>query len=81
MSNFNSCISKPPQPILSHFIGVLASFSHSYFFFIPSEYIFLICIFLYFFSFLWATQKWVTTIPITDSEFPSISITDAISRS
>jgi hypothetical protein len=30
---------------------------------------------------LWATQKWVTTIPITDSEFPSISITDAISRS
>jgi hypothetical protein len=58
MSNFNSCIFEPPQPIPSHFMEVPASFSHSYFF------LFLLNIFfyMYFFYFLWGTQKWITAI-------------------
>jgi hypothetical protein len=32
LSNFNSCIFEPPQPISSHFMDVPISFSHSYFF-------------------------------------------------
>jgi hypothetical protein len=44
MSNFNSCISEPLQPIPSHFMGVRTSFSHSYFF-----YSFQIYFYMYFF--------------------------------
>ena len=62
MSNFNSCIFEPPQPISSYFMGVSTSFSYSYYF-LDS---FRICIFLYvlffvfFFIFCVGTQKWIT---------------------
>jgi len=65
MSNFNSCIFEPPQPIPSHFIGVPASFSHSYFF-LPNiffdMYFWYIFIYLFFSFFCGETQKWVTTL-------------------
>jgi hypothetical protein len=56
MSNFNSCISEPPQPIPSYFMGVSASFSHSYFF-IPSEYFFLYMYFFFFYIFFVGNLK------------------------
>jgi hypothetical protein len=56
MLNFNSCISEALQPIHSHFMGVPASISHSYFFYSFRIYFF-ICIFLYFFSFFVGNPK------------------------
>jgi hypothetical protein len=59
ISNFNSCISEPPQPIRNHFMIVPTSFSHSFFY---SFQIYFFCVFFLFFCFLWGTQKWITTV-------------------
>jgi hypothetical protein len=71
LSNFNFYIFKPPQPIFSLFLGVLASFFHCYylFYFLGFfEHIFLI--FWYFLFFCAGTQKWVTTMTSTLPDHP-----------
>jgi len=53
MSNFNFCIFEPPQPIPNHFMGIPASFSHSYYFLNSFWKLFFIMFFyFYFFYFL-----------------------------
>jgi len=71
MLNFNFCIFEPPQPIPSHFMGVLASFSHSYYFLDSFRILFFI-IFLLFFIYLFIIFFFCGNLKRVTADAPSL---------